>query len=88
MGGDIEEVIKMVLLRELTDREIEKLASRPKVKRIACENFLMTNHYNQTSFNALGNLDLDAGLYKWNKETINAIRDGIMLAGTGGDKNE
>jgi len=33
-------------MRELTMEEIEKLATRPGVKKIAVENFLMTVHHN------------------------------------------
>ena len=43
-------------LRELTVKEIEKLASRKGVKRIAVENFLMSNHINKTRMVAYANL--------------------------------
>jgi len=70
----------MVELRELMDREINKLASRKGVRRVAVENFLMTVHYNKTSSIAIANLRLDARLYKWNDETVRAISDGIKMA--------
>jgi len=40
-------------MRELTMEEIEKLATRPGVKKIAVENFLMTVHHswNKTGTN-------------------------------------
>ena len=73
----------MANLRELTDKEIEKLASRKGVKRIAVENFLMTNHINKTPMVAYANLHLDTCLYKWNSATVKAISDGIKMAGKG-----
>ena len=66
-------------MRELTKEEIEKLASGKGVRRIAVENFLMS----MTPFGeqaAIGNLYLDAQLYRWNTPTIEAIRIGIRLA--------
>jgi len=70
----------MVKLRELTTQEIEKLASRPNVRRIAVENFLMTNHVNGTLLTALANLKLDTNLYNWDTETVKAISIGIKTA--------
>ena len=70
----------MAELRELTEEKVSKLASRPKVRRVAVENFLMTVHYNKTSSIAIANLRLDARLYKWNDETVRAISDGIKMA--------
>lgn len=67
-------------VRELTSIEIEKLASRKGVKRIAVENFLGTNTSNPDAFAARSNLYMDAGLYKWNSATVNAILKGIDLA--------
>jgi len=65
-------------LRELSDSEITNLASKPNVRRIAVENFLMS--MGDDSLNAYLNLDLDTRLYKWNAPTQNAIRKGIALA--------
>lgn len=70
----------MTELRELTRSEIEKFASRPDVKRIAVENFLMTNHVNETLLTALANLRLDTNLYNWDTETVKAISLGIKTA--------
>jgi len=51
---------------------IEKALVRfPKAKRIAVENFTMG--YESLSSEAQSNLELDARLYDWNKDTINAI---------------
>ena len=58
--------------------EVEEFATRPEVKKIAVENFLMSMG---TDFNnIIGNLTIDAKSYKWNKQTIQAILDGIFLA--------
>jgi len=65
-------------MRKLTTKEIEKLASREGVKRMAVENFLMSMGDNPME--AYGNLSLDTGLYGWNSKTANAIRTGINLA--------
>lgn len=67
-------------MRKLTLQEIEQFASRPGVKRIAVENFLLSMGNNRKD--NIANLFLDAGLYKWRKETIQAITDGIHLAET------
>lgn len=68
------------MLRVLTSAEIDKLASRAKVKRIAVENFLGTLQNNPDTSCALANLNLDTRLYKWNAATQKAIRDGIKLS--------
>jgi len=68
-------------MRELTADEIEKFACRRNVRRIAVENFLMTVDNNDSLGDALANLGMDAGLYKWNRETVGAITKGIYLAG-------
>jgi len=64
-------------MRQLTSDEISELANKPKVKKIAVENFLMTAIYNETKMHAEMNLSQDARLYKWNIETIRAIKDGL-----------
>lgn len=65
-------------MRELTSREIQKLASRKGVRRIAVENFLMSMGTDERI--ATSNLWLDKGLYHWNSATVKAILDGISLA--------
>lgn len=50
-------------LRKLTIEEISKLAARPKVRKMAVENFLST--MGDDYFAAIVNLHLDARLYKW-----------------------
>ena len=67
-------------MRELTTQEIEKLASRKGVKRIAVENFLMTVTNNKTASIAYSNLFMDSRLYKWNAATVKAIQKGIELS--------
>lgn len=64
---------------KLLDAQITMLAGRSKVRKIAVENFL-SSMGGLTRDEALGNLYLDAGLYRWNSATIEAIRKGIMLA--------
>ena len=65
-------------MRKLTVSEIERLARRKRVKRIAIENFLMS--MGTITGEALFNLSMDAELYRWNKPTIRACQDGIRLA--------
>jgi len=69
------------MLKELSVKEIEEiLASHPKAKRLAVESFLMTVHYNDNAIMAFANLERDTKLYKWNKETVKAIEEGIKKA--------
>ena len=63
---------------KITLEQIEGLASHPKVKRIAVENFLMSLSDNR--IDDLLNLGIDRNMYKWNFETINTILDAIILA--------
>lgn len=70
-------------MRKLTIPEIEKLASRKGVRRIAVENFLMSVTANPNAYIARLNLNYDARLYKWNSATVRAIRSGIKLSGGG-----
>lgn len=65
-------------LAKLTVKEVEGFASRDGVRRIAVENFLMS--MGDSSMVALGNLVLDQRLYGWNRQTEEAIRDGISFA--------
>lgn len=67
------------MLKDLPADRIEKLASKPDVKRIACENFLGTLD-GCTKSEALANLNLDAKLYGWNAATVSAIEEGIWDA--------
>ena len=53
----------------LVDRALVKY---PKAKRIAVANF--TSGYNSLTMEASMNLEMDAGLYKWNSQTVAAIR--------------
>lgn len=63
--------------RCLDIKEIEKLASKPGVKKIAVENFLLTMGNNDNEWTAIQNLELDSRLYKWNSQTKQAIKIGI-----------
>jgi len=65
-------------MRRLDIEEIEKLASKENVRRIAVENFLMSMGGDNKI--AILNLKLDAFSYGWNRQTVKAIEDGIVLA--------
>ena len=65
-------------MRQLTIPKINKFASRKNVRRIAVENFLMTMGNNPLA--ASINMGYDADLYKWNSATVQAIKEGIVLA--------
>lgn len=68
-------------LRALTSAEIEKLASRKGVKRIAVENFLGSMHYGDaTPRDVYHNIQADAKSYGWNAATRKAIEAGLKLA--------
>lgn len=58
--------------------KIEKLANRTNVKETPVWNFLGTAHHCGSIANALMNLEMDARLYRWNRETVQAIRDGLL----------
>lgn len=64
--------------KQLTNAQVESFASRKSVKRIAVENFLASLQ-DLSWAEALGNLELDAKLYKWDAQTVKAIRDGINV---------
>ena len=70
-------------LRELTAKEVEEIVTaRPKARRLAVENFLMTVHHNENAAAALANLERDAKLYNWDFPTVEAICLGITKAMT------
>ena len=69
------------MLGALTSEEIERFASRENVKRVPVENFLMTVSNNPNRDTALANLDMDARLYHWSRDTVMAITAGILLSG-------
>jgi hypothetical protein len=58
--------------------QIEELASRPGVVRIAVENFLTTLE-GMSSREAYHNMRLDARSYKWNRETVKALEQGLEI---------
>ncbi len=62
----------------LSTEDIETYASREGVKRIAVENFLMSIDTDTDALRGcLLNCHLDAKLYRWNVQTVRAIKDGI-----------
>jgi len=67
-------------MKPLTDAQIEALAIRAGVKRIAVENFLGTLDAHAGSLGNKANLYNDTLSYKWNAATVAAIKDGIKLA--------
>lgn len=62
----------------ITSQQIDELASRPKVKRVAVENFLSSLD-GLSRQDAIGNLEMDAKSYKWARETKASIHEGILL---------
>ena len=68
------------MARSLTSEEIEVLASKKGVKRIAVENFLGTIDTESPISAHRMNLSMDAQLYKWNAATEGAIQTGISVA--------
>jgi hypothetical protein len=54
------------------------LEKHPKARRIAVENFLMSS-IGYDYDNQIKNLYLDASLYRWNTQTVNAIRQGLNV---------
>ena len=63
---------------QLTAEQLETLASRPKVRRIAVLNFLPEDS-SEPLRQHLGNLAQDARDYGWNAPTQAAIRKGLSL---------
>lgn len=61
----------------LDTKEVERLASKPKVKKVAVENFLDTVKNNPNAYAAIQNMHYDARIYKWNSQTVKAIEEGI-----------
>jgi hypothetical protein len=65
-------------MNKIPKEEIKKLANRSNVNETAVWNFLGTAHFCGNIPNALMNLDMDARIYGWNKETKQAILDGLL----------
>lgn len=59
----------------ITPKEIQELATRKNVNRVAVENFLMTVGDDREI--ALHNLRFDTDLYGWNAATVTAISLGM-----------
>ena len=66
------------MARTLTPAEIEKLASRKGVRRIAVENFLSTVDTEMRLGDHLRNLNADTRSYGWKAATRNAIEAGLV----------
>jgi len=67
-------------MRPLTSEEIERLAGRTEVKRIAVENFLAALDANIGDVGNRENARRDARQYGWNPATLRAIMEGIRMA--------
>jgi len=66
-------------MRILTIEEIKEIVRQfPRARRVAVENFLATMGTDRDT--ALRNLELDARLYHWNRDTVRAIARGIKKA--------
>ena len=63
----------------LSSTQIEKLAARKDVRKIAVENFLGSLG-SLRQIEAFGNLHRDAASYRWNAATIGAIKRGVEMA--------
>jgi hypothetical protein len=63
------------LVKAIIQKTLEK---HPKARRIAVENFLMSS-LGYDYDNQIKNLYLDATLYRWNTQTVNAIRQGLNV---------
>jgi hypothetical protein len=63
------------LVKAIIQQTLEK---HPKARRIAVENFLMSS-LGYDYDNQIRNLYLDASLYRWNTQTVNAIRQGLNV---------
>lgn len=61
----------------LTQERIEELSNQKGVRKTAVLNFLCSIDANASKSEALANLNMDKGLYKWNLQTVRAIRKGI-----------
>ncbi len=62
----------------LATSKIAELSRRKNVKSVAVENFLSSlDGLSYTE--AIGNLEIDGRLYKWNAATYAAIKEGIIL---------
>ena len=64
--------------RQLSFEEIEQFAGRPGARRVVVENFLRTMSFDWVE--NVKNLIYDTRMYSWNRETYEAIVDGIALA--------
>ena len=68
---------------KLSAFEIEALASKPDVRRIAVENFLSGVPGGLRQWENEANMRADAASYRWKPVTVRAIQAGIKLAYSG-----
>ena len=73
--------------RPLTPAEIESLALRVSVRRIAVENFLSSMPVDIPQWQNVANLRADAKSYRWNEPTVRAIMTGIQMAYSRAEEN-
>ena len=74
----IKEVI--TLLRALSLQEVDKFSSIPGVNKAVVATALLNIHLKDSKVSALRTLDLAEKIYRWDEQTVNAIKEGIMLA--------
>lgn len=67
-------------MRELTNTEIKKFATKRGVRGNAVENFLESLGSAGSKSKEIANLHDDAREYGWNAATVKAIKEGIELA--------
>lgn len=70
----------VIQMRSLTGKEIDELAAKKGVSKVAVENFLGSVGEAGSEAGELANMREDARTYKWNVATQKAIRAGIQLA--------
>jgi hypothetical protein len=67
-------------MRPVTSEEIERLAGRTEVKRIAVETFLSTLDESIGDIGNRANAFQDRRKYGWNPATLRAVMEGIRMA--------
>ncbi len=67
--------------KKLTIEEIRQFTTRPNVKKAVAENFLMSIDIGNGIPIIMEKLIDDAKSNRWNNETVEAILDGILVAG-------
>jgi hypothetical protein len=70
----------IALLRVLSRQEVDKFSSIPGVNKAVVATALLNIHLKDSKVSALRALDLAEKIYRWDEQTVNAIKEGIMLA--------